>query len=152
MSMSTTGGPGGSGTCIGAGAEPLPGTPITSSEPFALRPHAHTVPSSLRASAALDAGGDVDDAAAGTEPGDRRRHVRASPAGSGRPAYGGTAPHERTVPSFFRISVHWLPDETWRTLPPTSGSGTGNGSIRIELPPSQRICPQARTVPSFMTA
>src|SRR5262245_32076832 len=149
--MSTTGGPGGSGTCVGVGTEPLPGAPTTLSEPFAFLPHAHTVPSSLSASAPSEP------VAMSMTPLPGPKPVTCfgtywSFAVTGRPAYGGPAPHEGTVPSFCRIRVNWLPDETCRTLPPASDSGTGYGSIRIAVPPSQRICPQARTVPSFMTA
>src|SRR5262245_27139844 len=142
MSMSTTGGPGGSGTCSGVGTEALPAAPTTLSEPFAFLPHAHTVPSSLSASPPSEPVEMSTTPLPGPKPvtcfGTYWSFV------TGRPEYGGTAPLERTVPSFFRISVNWLPDETWRTLPPASDSGTGYGSIRIAVPPSQRICPQAR--------
>src|SRR5262245_17988791 len=113
--MSTTGGPGGSGTCSGAGTEPLPGAPTTLSDPFAFLPHAHTVPSSLSAAPPSEP------AAMSTTPLPGPKPVTCAgtygePGGIGRPAYGGTAPQERTVPSFFRISVHWPPEETCRTL------------------------------------
>src|SRR5262245_44899739 len=111
MSMSTTGGPGGRGTCTGVGTEPLPGAPTTLSEPLAFLPHAHTVPSSLSASAPSAP------VAMSTTPLPGPKPVTCfgtywSFAVTGRPEYGGTAPQERTVPSFFRIIVNWLPDET----------------------------------------
>src|SRR5262245_39096316 len=108
MSMSTTGGPGGSGTCVGVGTEALLAAPTALSEPLAFLPHAHTVPSSLSASApSLPV-------AMSTTPLPGPKPVTCfgtywSLAVTGRPAYGGTAPHERTVPSIFRISVNWLP-------------------------------------------
>jgi hypothetical protein len=58
---------------------------------------------------------------------------------TGRPATGWTWPHSSTVPSFLRISVILSPDATWRTSPPTIGSATGYGSMRMLVPPSQRI-------------
>jgi hypothetical protein len=37
------------------------------------------------------------------------------------------------------MNVILSPDATWRTSPPTIGSATGNGSMRMFVPPSQRI-------------
>src|SRR5262249_5943529 len=129
MSMSTTGGPGGSGTCTGVGTEPLLAAPTTLSEPFAFLPHAQTVPSSLSARPPSKPAAMSTTPLPGPKPVTCRGRYW-SAAVTGLPEYGGTAPHESTVPSFFRISVHWLPDETWRTLL-TDDSVTGYGSIRI---------------------